>query len=143
LDLVWLTWGLILAGLSVTWIVCAIRTRAAEPRRALLGMSALTSVLMLASTPICWHHYFLWLSPSVIFLAHRRRLLWACGSLSLVGTAIPAARGLGCHMLMALGLYAVVAHDLLRRPEETPTLPMDSDAIRPARLRGRFFRAPR
>jgi alpha-1,2-mannosyltransferase len=139
LNVIWLSWGLILAGLSVTWIVCAIWTRAAEPRRALLGMSALTSVLMLASTPICWHHYFLWLLPSVIFLAHRRRLLWACGSLSLVGTAIPIARGLGCHMIMALGLFAVVARDLLRRPDESPILPGESNAIRSERPRGSSF----
>ena len=68
LNLVWLTWGVVLAGLSVTWVGCVIKTRAAEPRRAILGISALTSVLMLVCTPICWHHYFLWLLPSVIFL---------------------------------------------------------------------------
>lgn len=120
LSRIWLLWGLVLAGLVVAWIVCARRTRAAEPQRAMLGMFALTSIVMLASTPICWHHYFLWLSPAVIFLAHRRRLLWACGSLSLAGTALPVARGLGCHMLMAIGLFTVVAYDLLRRPYGPP-----------------------
>ena len=118
LDRIWLIWGLVLAGLSLAWIVCARNTKAAEPRRATLGVFALTSVVMLAGTPICWHHYFLWLLPAVMFLAHRRRLLWACGTLSLVGTAIPVARGLGCHMLMALGLFAVVAYDLLQLPDD-------------------------
>lgn len=114
LPTVWLIWGLILSALGLIWILCAVKTRSAEPRRAILGMAALTSILMLACTPICWHHYFLWLSPAVLFLAHRHRMLWTCGSLSLAATAIPTARGLGAHMLLALGLFVVVAHDLLR-----------------------------
>ncbi|WP_406695999.1 glycosyltransferase family 87 protein [Singulisphaera sp. Ch08] len=134
LNLIWVLWGLVLAGLSVAWILCAWKTRAAEPRRATLGMFALSSIVMLASTPICWHHYFLWLLPAVIFLAQRRRLLWACGILSLVGTALPVARGLGCHMLMALGLFTVVAHDLLYRPAEPLILPGQSDTISPHRI---------
>jgi len=34
----------------------------------------------------------------------------------------PAARSLGCHMLMAIGLFVVVIHDLRREP-------MSSDAL--------------
>lgn len=117
LNTIWSIWGLVLLGLVLTWVVCAWHTKGAEPRRATLGMFALSSIVMLAGTPICWHHYFLWLTPALIFLADRRRLLWTCGTLSLIGTSLPVVRGIGCHMLMALGIFLVVAHDLLRSPK--------------------------
>jgi hypothetical protein len=77
-------------------------------------MFALTSIAMLAATPICWNHYFLWTLPAALFLIDRPRLLVALAAVSLVVTATPAARGLGGHMLIALGLYLLVLHDLRR-----------------------------
>ena len=116
LDVIWTAWAVVLAVLAITWLACVRPTNApATPTpRAWLGTFALTSILMLAGTPICWHHYFLWLLPATLFLAHRRRLLAVAASVSLLGTAFPVARGLGCHMFLALGLFGVVARDLRR-----------------------------
>jgi hypothetical protein len=61
---------------------------------------------------ICWHHYFLWTLPAAVFLAHRSRLLATAAVASLLCSAAPSARGLGCHMLLALGLFALVVHDV-------------------------------
>jgi hypothetical protein len=86
-------------------------------------MFALTAILMLACTPICWHHYFLWTLPAALFLSHHRRWLLAAAALSLAGTASQAARGLGCHMVMALVFFVAVARELWR-----PGRPPDESA---------------
>jgi alpha-1,2-mannosyltransferase len=129
LDVLWTAWAAILVVMAITWLACAcVRPPdASDGRRAWLGMFALTSLLMLAATPICWHHYFLWLLPATLFLAPRPRLLVLSALASLAGTAVPLARGLGCHMALAVGLFAVVAHDLRRlarqpRPSSSPTM---------------------
>jgi alpha-1,2-mannosyltransferase len=87
-------------------------------------MFALSSILMLASTPICWHHYFLWTMPACLFLIHRPRSIAGYAVVSLVGSAFPVARGLGWHMVLALGLFAMVAWEIretapMRRPDAT------------------------
>lgn len=115
LRVVWAGWGAILACLAVAWLACARASRRVPPDRAWLGMFALSSIIMLASAPICWHHYFLWLLPANLYLADRRRLLRGALAISAAGTIIPLARGIGLHTLLALGLFVVVAHDLLRR----------------------------
>lgn len=119
LEVVWMTWGAILGILALTWLACAWASRTVAPERAWLGMFSLSSVVMLASTPICWHHYFLWLLPATLYLADRRRLLWGAAAVSAVGTAFPAARGVGLHALLSLGLFAVIALDLLRQARRT------------------------
>jgi alpha-1,2-mannosyltransferase len=118
LGVIWLAWETTVAILGITWLACAIKLKASRDVRAWLGMFSLTSILMLASTPICWHHYFLWLLPGTLFLADRPALLCVAAALSWLGTAFPIARGLGVHMLLALGLFAVVANDLWRRVGE-------------------------
>jgi alpha-1,2-mannosyltransferase len=112
LNALWITWGIILVLLATGWLAAAWRTRSSRSGRTWLGMCALTSIIMLAATPICWHHYFLWLLPATLFLRDRRRLLIAITVLSLIGSALPAARGIGIHMILALGLFALVAIDL-------------------------------
>ena len=67
---------------------------------------------MLAVTPICWNHYFLWTLPAALFLIHRPRLLLTAAVLSLAFTLWPPARAAGGHMVMALGLFGLVVHDL-------------------------------
>jgi len=76
-------------------------------------MFALSSIVMLAATPICWHHYFLWLLPAALFLSERRRVILVAAAISMTTTAVPFARGLGCQMLLALALFAVLVHDLV------------------------------
>jgi alpha-1,2-mannosyltransferase len=114
IDLIWRMWGAILMVLATVWVVCAWLSRGLEPQRAWLGMFALTSAVMLAGTPICWHHYFLWLLPATLYLADRPRWLRAALVLSWLGTALPPARGIGCHALLSLGMFAAVATDLIR-----------------------------
>ncbi len=114
LEVIWPIWWGILAALGIGWLAALKTTWRLEPGRAWLGMFALTSIGMLAATPICWNHYFLWTLPAALFLVHRPRLLLAAAVASLLVSASQPARGLGCHMMLALGLFAFVVHDLIR-----------------------------
>jgi hypothetical protein len=114
LGVIWPIWWGILAALGISWLAALRAAGRVESGRAWLGMFALTSIGMLATTPICWNHYFLWTLPAAVFLVHRPRLLVAAAVASLVGSASQSARGLGCHMVLAVGLFALVVHDLLR-----------------------------
>jgi glycosyl transferase family 87 len=113
LHLIWAAWLAIVAAMVATWLVCAWRARRAPPARAWLGMFALTAGVMLAVTHIAWPHYFLWLFPAALFLAHRRRVLVGVAVVGQIGMMVPVLRGLGCHMALALALFALVARDLL------------------------------
>ncbi|MGB0070579.1 MAG: glycosyltransferase 87 family protein [Isosphaeraceae bacterium] len=104
------------AALAGAWLFALIPAARVPPERGWLAMFALTSIVMIASTPICWNHYFLWTMPAALFLLHRPKLLIMLALLSLGITMWPAARSLGCHMMMAIGLFAVVIHDLWREP---------------------------
>jgi alpha-1,2-mannosyltransferase len=114
LGRVWTAWGGVLGVLGIGWLVSAWSARRLGGSRGWLGLFAVTSVVVLAATPICWHHYFLWTLPAALFLNHRRRLLAASAVVSLLGSASQTARGMGCHMVLALGLLGVVVHDLWR-----------------------------
>jgi alpha-1,2-mannosyltransferase len=116
LNAIWAAWGIVLAAMAVTWAACVRPAGRLEPKRGLLGMFALTSIVMLAATPICWHHYFLWTLPAVLFLATRPALVVSYAVVSLVGSAVPQARGLGIHMALALVLFVLVAREILRSP---------------------------
>ena len=114
LRLIWVLWMAILAVMAATWLACAWRTRRAEHGQMWLGMFGLTAALMLAATPIAWPHYFMWFLPAAVFLSHRSRVLVFAAILGSLGMMIPTLRGLGCHMLLALLFFAMVAYDLLR-----------------------------
>ena len=118
LRAIWAAWLAMLAAIAVVWLACAGRARRAPPERGWLGMFALTAVLMLAATPVAWPHYFLWLLPAALFSSERPRLLIVVAIAGQLGMMIPVLRGLGCHMLIALLLFGLVARDLLR-PEPT------------------------
>lgn len=120
LGLVWVAWWAALAVLGAAWLASVRPAGRVEDGRGWLAMFGLTSVLMLAATPICWNHYFLWTLPAALFLDHRPRLLWTAAAASLLVTASPAARGVGCHMLIALGLFALVVRDLRREAAAVP-----------------------
>jgi alpha-1,2-mannosyltransferase len=115
LEFIWPIWWAILGALGIGWLVAARAAGRLDSGRAWLGMFALTSIGMLATTPICWNHYFLWTLPAALFLVDRPRLLAAAAVASLLGSLSQSARGLGCHMVLALGLFALVVHDLLRQ----------------------------
>jgi len=107
-------WYGALAALAGAWLCALVPAARVPPERGWLAMCALTSIVMLASTPICWNHYFLWTMPAALFLLHRPRLLITLALLSLGITMWPAARSLGCHMMIAIGLFFLVVHDLWR-----------------------------
>jgi hypothetical protein len=113
-------WYGALAVLAGAWLCAVVPAARVQPERGWLAMCALTSIVMLASTPICWNHYFLWTMPAALFLLHRPRLLITLALLSFGVTMLPAARSLGCHMMMAIGLFALVVHDLWRESVSRP-----------------------
>jgi alpha-1,2-mannosyltransferase len=76
-------------------------------------MFALTSVIMLVASHIVWPHYFMWLLPATLFLSRCPRFLVAVAVIGQLGMMIPVLRGLGCHMAIALVLFAMVARELL------------------------------
>jgi alpha-1,2-mannosyltransferase len=113
-------WYAILATLAVGWL-WAVRCAAhVPPERGYLAIFALTSILMLAVTPICWNHYFLWTLPAALFLIHRPRLLLTAAVLSLAITLWTPARAAGGHMLMALGFFGLIVHELGAKNEVLP-----------------------
>ncbi len=116
LQTIFAIWYGSVAALAGAWLFALVPAARVPPERGWLAMFALTSIVMLAATPICWNHYFLWTMPAALFLLHRPKLLIMLALLSLGITMWPAARSLGCHMMMAIGLFAVVLHDLWREP---------------------------
>jgi len=120
LRAIWAIWLAIAAAMALTWIACARRARYIPPDRAWLGIFGLTGVLMLTATHVAWPHYFLWLLPAALFVRHRPRLLVAVAAVGQLGMMFTVLRGIGVHMWLALALFAVVAHDLLRLPAEAP-----------------------
>jgi len=123
LNLIWTCWGIVLVALAMGWLASIRPASTLPPRAGWLGMFALTAIIMLAATPICWHHYFLWTLPATLFLSHRRRFLRIYTVLAILGTIFQTARGFGCHMFLALALFILVAHDLrkfARNPSSYP-----------------------
>lgn len=126
LDAAWWLWFGMLALMIVVWSVSIRPASRLSPERGWLAMFALTAAVMLASTPICWHHYFLWNLPAALYLIDRRRLLIASVGISLLGTLSQTARGLGCHMALTLFLFAVVACDVRRSSRVAGASPSDA-----------------
>ncbi len=123
LDRLWEAWFAILLVMASVWLSCACLRPANETgrRRAWLGMFALTSIGMLAASPICWHHYFVWLLPATLFLADRRRLLGVAAAVSWIGTGVPIVRGLGAHMVPGPGsLHRGRHRPVAPRPRTAP-----------------------
>ena len=116
-ETIWWVWSGMILSLVVGWLACAWAVRKNHSTRALLALGSLTSILMLACTPICWHHYFLWLLPSLTYFGDRRKLLWSGGGFSLVVSALPVARGMGLHMMIALLLYTLITIDVLKQAQ--------------------------
>ena len=116
LGVIWAAWGLVLSALVAAWLVASVRASRLEPGRAWLGTFALTSVVMLASTPICWHHYFLWTLPAALFLADRPRLVAGVAAAQVLGSASATARACGVHTAIALGLFSLVARRMIAGP---------------------------
>jgi hypothetical protein len=116
------TVGLLTAG----WLAAAFLASGLPPGRSWLAIFALSSILMLASTPICWNHYFLWTLPAALFLGHRRRLLGTLAAANLGVTLCPAARALGGHMMIAIGLFGLVLADLANSSSAGGDCPQDT-----------------
>jgi hypothetical protein len=113
LVVIWRIWLAIVAVMMATWALCAWRARHAPAERVWLGMFALTSVMMLVASHIVWPHYFMWLLPAALFLSRRPLFLVAIAVIGQLGMMVPVLRGLGCHMAIALVLFAMVARELL------------------------------
>ena len=113
LSTIWALWLAVVAAMAAVWLVCAWRARRLPAPRAWLGLYAVGAPVMLAATHIAWPHYYMWLLPTTLFLARRRRFLVAVAVIGQVGMMVPVLRGLGCHTALALAVFAVAARDLL------------------------------
>ena len=78
----------------------------------LFGSKRLGALAMLMVSPLVWTHYFIWLLPAAICVAHWPRLLATCAIASLLALMNIHVRALGFHMLLALVLYGAVVYDL-------------------------------
>ena len=114
LRAVWGIWLAVLGAMAIAWTVCAWRSRSEPSGRDWLAMFALTAGILLAATPIAWPHYFIWLLPGTLYLSDRRRLLLAIAGGGALGMVVAPLRGLGCHALLSLVVFAVVTRDHLR-----------------------------
>ena len=123
LNLIWGCWGVVLGALIITWIASIRPAAALPPRAGWHAMFALTAIVMLAATPICWHHYFLWTLPATLFLSHRPRFLKVFAALAIVGTIFQTTRGFGCHMILAFVLFGLVVHDLHKFARDPASYP--------------------
>ena len=135
-ERIWIAWYAILGVMTLAWLASIVPAGRLEPGRGWLATFALTSILMLASTPVAWHHYALWTLPAALFLIARTRLLLVLAVVSLIISAIPSARGLGGHTIMALGLFGLVVYDLNREAARSKspgvwTRPADPKALEP------------
>ncbi len=120
LPVIWQIWLVILVAMVMTWLACAWRARRAPPERGWLGMFALTAVVMLAASHVVWPHYFMWLLPATLFLARRPRVLVAVAAVGQLAMMVPMLRGLGCHMAIALVLFAMVAREIVAPARANP-----------------------
>jgi alpha-1,2-mannosyltransferase len=122
LGIVWTAYGLILAMVAV---VGAGAFRAAcklNDDRSLMSFFALTYLFMLFVSPVVWTHYFVQTIPAWIAISHRKELVrWGC-ALFVLGLLVTPLRALGLQEFMSLGLFLVVASDLVRRASERPLL---------------------
>ena len=64
LQTIFAIWYGSVAALAGAWLFALVPAARVPPERGWLAMFALTSIVMLASTPICWNHYFLWTMPA-------------------------------------------------------------------------------
>jgi len=115
LEWVWALYGGILATLAAVLAAVLWRLRRHGPGpRGFLAALALAAPVMLATSPIVWTHYFLWLLPGFIYLSDRRRALAAISVVSLAAIYWIPARGLGFHMALGLVQFGWVAQDAWR-----------------------------
>ena len=64
LQTIFAIWYGLLAALAGAWLFALVPAARVAPERGWLAIFALTSIIMLAATPICWNHYFLWTMPA-------------------------------------------------------------------------------
>jgi hypothetical protein len=124
-------WGVYyatVAALAAALVACGLRARHRRGPRTFLGLQALAVPAMLALSPIVWTHYFLWWLPAGVYLADRKRLLAALGTVSLLGLFSVPARALGLHMAISLLLFALVAHRLWHETEPALESQLDRKA---------------
>lgn len=109
----------IVAGLVLVGLACAWRIRN-DDERSWGELYALVAIGILISVPLVWTHYFLWVAPALIVLCRRWALVLLWGLLFALLLTSRSCRGLGAHMLLAIGLYGIVALQVARRARAAP-----------------------
>lgn len=114
LSWIWVIHNALMAVMLLALVACAWRVRRVESGRAWLGLFAMTSLFMLAVSPLVWTHYFIWLLPGLIFFSeHRKFLIASFVALTLLLLSDPA-RGLGVHMFYGIGVFIAIAASLMQ-----------------------------
>jgi len=116
LPLHWI-WRLSAALVAALALLGLAAVRAARPLPDARTWGTLAALVMLGQlfvSPIVWTHYFVWLLPGLVLVAHRRRLLAIGGTLFVLALAVTPARALGVHLWAAVALYVLLAVGLLR-----------------------------
>ncbi len=107
----WVTVALLaVLGLAVV----KVAERRGFDREAWLVVFSLAALGMLFVSPLVWTHYFMWALPALLALRAAPRKLVVAGCISIAGLAVPPARALGVHLLLAIVLYVAVAVRYLR-----------------------------
>jgi hypothetical protein len=104
----------LMAAFAALGLAAALAARRTATPRAWLALLGMACIALLIPSPIVWTHYFIWMLPALVAVAHRRRLMWIGGTIFVAGLAVQPARALGLHMACALGLYVLLAVELIR-----------------------------
>jgi hypothetical protein len=106
---VWTLYGSVLAGVAMLGSRILLVARRDGGAEAWLQGFAAVALGMLCISPIVWTHYFLWLLPAGIALRRYERGLYVVAAIGLLACAFPAARALGFHLWLSLGLLVAIA----------------------------------
>jgi alpha-1,2-mannosyltransferase len=109
MHIVWIAYFAVLGLTALLALKIVLHARRRGDAEGWLQGYAAASLAMLIVSPIVWTHYFLWWLPAGLALRQRERALFVLAGVSLLACAFPAARALGFHIYVTLGLLCTIA----------------------------------
>lgn len=123
LSAVWTLYGSVLAGVALLASRISLLARRDGSAEAWQQGFAAVALAMLCASPIVWTHYFLWLLPAGMALRRYERELYVVAAIGLLACAFPAARALGFHLWLSLGLLVAIARTQAPRQPSIDPVP--------------------